>query len=114
IEIVSNLKINDATETTKIIDKISAIYSNFNQIKATISTKRRELLIIEGRAEFNAQLKLVDQSIINFLDISNTPDKCDEYLTKIMVQLEELEGKFSRSEEHTSELQSRENLVCRL
>lgn len=100
IEIVSNLKINDATETTKIIDKISSIYATFNQIKANISRKRRELLIIEGKAEFNAQLKLVDQSIINYLDISNTPNKCDEYLTKIMVQLEELEGKFSEFDEY--------------
>src|SRR5690606_20188230 len=104
IEIVSNLKINDATETTKIIDKISAIYSNFNQIKANIGTKRRELLIIEGKAEFNAQLKLVDQSIINYIDISNTPEKCDEYLTKIMVQLEELEGKFSEFDEYVNKI----------
>lgn len=104
IEIVSNLKINDATETTRIIDKISSIYATFNQIKANISRRRKELLIIEGKAVFNAQLKLVDQSIINYIDISNTPEKCDEYLTKIMVQLEELEGKFSEFDEYIGKI----------
>lgn len=104
IEIVSNLKINDATETTKIIEDISSIYANFNQTKANISRKRKELLIIEGKAEFNAQIKLVDQSIINYLDISNTPEKCDEYLTKIMVLLEELEGKFSEFDEYVDKI----------
>ncbi len=104
IEIVSNLKINDATETTRIIDKISAIYASFNQIKANISRRRKELLTIEGKAEFNAQLKLVDQSIINYIDISSTPEKCDEYLTRIMVQLEELEGKFSEFDEYVNKV----------
>ena len=41
IDMVSNLKIEDATQTTKIIDNISAIYSNFNQIKAGLNRKRK-------------------------------------------------------------------------
>src|SRR5690606_29596279 len=36
------------------------------------------------------------------------------YAAAIAMVLLEPEGAFSRSEEHTSELQSRENLVCRL
>lgn len=100
IEIVSNLKIEDATQTTKIIDAISDIYAQFNQINAALKKKRKALLSKEGKAEFNSQLKLISQSIVNFLDISETPEKCDEYLTKLMVQLEELEGKFSEFDEY--------------
>ncbi|GGK86617.1 ATPase AAA [Rufibacter glacialis] len=95
IEIVSNLKIEDATQTTRIVDAISTIYGTFNQTKATLKRKRQELLSAEGQAEFNAQIKLISQSVINFLDVCDTPSKCDEYLTKLMVQLEELEGRFS-------------------
>ncbi len=95
IEVVSNLQIIDATETTRIIDSISAVYANFNQIKALLKKRRKELLSVEGKSEFNAQVKLIDQAVINYLDVSDTPQKCDEYLTKTMVQLEELEGKFS-------------------
>ena len=100
IEIVSNLKIEDATQTTKIIDSISDIYAQFNQINSALKKKRKALFSKEGKAEFNSQIKLVSQSIVNYLDVSETPEKCDEYLTKLMVQLEELEGKFSEFDEY--------------
>lgn len=95
IDIVSNLKIEDATQTTRIIDNISTIYSSFNQIRANLRRKRQELQTTEGKAEFNAQIKLISQGVINYLDLCDAPEKTDEYLTKLMVQLEELEGKFS-------------------
>ncbi len=94
IEIVSNLKIEDATHTTQIIDAISAIYSGFNRIIAALRQKRKELRTGESEAEFTAQIKLVEQGMLNYLDISETPEKCDEYLSKLMIQLEELEGKY--------------------
>lgn len=99
IEIVSNLKIEDATHTTRIIDNISTMFARLNQVKAAIKKKQKNLVGAESVAEFNAQLKLLDQGIINYLDISDSPQKCDEYLTKLMVQLEELEGRFVEFEE---------------
>ena len=99
IEVVSNLKIQDATQTTKIIEDISGIYSQYNQIRAVLRKHRRSLFSKEGKAEFNSQIKLIDQAVINYLDISETPEKVEEYLTKLMVQVEELEGKFSEFEE---------------
>lgn len=99
IEIVSNLKISDATQTTRIIDSISGIFSKLNQVKATLKNKIKELMSVEGVAEFNAQIKLLNQSIINYLDVCETPQNCEEYLTKIMIQLEELEGRFSEFDE---------------
>lgn len=104
IEVVSNLKIEDATQTTRIIDAISAIYSGFNQTKATLKRKKKELLSVEGKAEFNSQLKLINQGVINYLDLCDTPQKCEEYLAKLMVQLEELEGKFPDFEEFIEQL----------
>lgn len=95
IEIVTNLKIEDATQTTRIIDSISAIFSKLNQVKAALKNKTKDLMSSEGIAEFNAQMKLLNQSVINYLDVTETPEACEEYLTKVMVQLEELESKFS-------------------
>ncbi len=99
IEVVSNLKIDDATQTTQIIDSISGIYAQFNAVKAGLKRRRKELMGQEGRAEFAAQIKLIDQAIINYLDVCDVPAKCDEYLTRVMVQLEELEGRFSEFDE---------------
>ncbi|MGB0429453.1 MAG: DNA repair ATPase, partial [Bacteroidia bacterium] len=111
IEIVSNLKIEDATQTTKIIDGISNLYSRFNRSKTQLKKKRKDLLSVEGKAEFHAQLNLLEQGIINYLDISETPEKCEEYLTKLMVQLEELESKFSEFSEFVGVLSDKREEV---
>ena len=95
IDIVSNLQIEDTSHATTIIDNISHIFSNINQLKAEIKNTITSLGSKEASAEFAAQIKLVDQSIINYLDIASTPEKTDELLNKIVIQLEELEGKFA-------------------
>ncbi len=111
IDIVSNLKIEDATQTTQIINNISAIYSNFNQIKARLKKKRQGLHSLEAKAGFNSQLKLVEQGVVNYLDLCDSPSKTDEYLTKLMVQLEEIEGKFSDFDEFIEKItQKREEV----
>lgn len=111
IEIVSNLKIDDATQTTRIIDAISGLFTQLNQHKAAVKRKEQSFRNQESSAEFSAQLKLLDQSIINYLDIADTPVKCDEYLTKLMVQLEELEGKFAEVDEFITALASKREEV---
>lgn len=104
IDIVSNLKIDDATQRTRIIDNISAIYSKLNQARAALKKKSQELLSVEGIAEFNSQIKLLSQAVVNYLDVCDTPDRCDEYLTKMMVQIEELEGRFAEFDEFILQL----------
>ena len=99
IDIVSNLDIEDTSHSTRIIDNISLIFSSINKLKAALRNKKKTLGSEEARADFAAQLKLIDQSIINYLDIATTPEKCDEFQTKISIQLEELEGKFTDYEE---------------
>ncbi|MGH1365653.1 MAG: DNA repair ATPase [Calditrichia bacterium] len=95
IEVVSNLKIDDATQTTEIVDSVSTIYSTLNQTRARLRKRISSLQSTEAIAEFNAQIKLLGQGLINYLDLCETPEKCDEYLTRLMVQLEELEGRFA-------------------
>jgi len=110
-DIVSNLKIEDATETIAIIDNISLVYSQINQVKAALRNKLKEIGRIEGQAEFNSQIKLIDQSAVNYLDVCDTPEKCDEYLTKAMVQIENLEGRFADFEDFVLQLtEKREEL----
>lgn len=104
IDVVSNLKIDDATQRTRIIDNISVIYSQLNQARATLKKKSSELLSVEGAAEFNSQIKLLSQAVVNYLDVCDTPDRCDEYLTKMMVQIEELEGRFAEFDDFVIQL----------
>jgi hypothetical protein len=104
IEIVSNLKIDDATHRTTIIDNISAIFSTVNQARAVLKKKIKELASVEGVAEFNSQMKLQNQAVVNYLDICDSPEKCEEFLTKVMIQLEELEGRFAEFDEFILQL----------
>ncbi len=104
IEIVSNLKIKDAVQTATIIDNISTIYSSFNKIKADLKRKKNELFLVEGKAEFSSQIKLISQAVINYLDLCDSPEKTDEYLTKLLVQVEELEGKFTEFNEFVEQI----------
>ncbi len=111
IDIVGNLKIEDATQTTQIINNISSVYSRFNQIKTELKKRRKGLHAVEAKAEFNSQLKLVEQGVVNYLDLCDTPAKTEEYLTKLMVQLEEIEGKFSDFDEFIGQItQKREEV----
>ena len=111
IDVVSNLKIDDATQRTQIIDSISAIYSNLNQARAALKKKTQELMAVEGAAEYHAQVKLISQAVVNYLDVCDTPEKCDEYLTKMMVQIEELEGRFAEFDDFVLQLSEKREEV---
>lgn len=111
IEIVSNLKIEDPTQTTRIIDNITTIFATLNQAKAGIKRHLRDLTGTEAVAEFAAQSKLLDQGLINYLDVADTVDKCDEYYTKMMAQLDELGSKFSEFSEFISKLDDKRDEI---
>jgi len=104
IDIVSNFKIEDPTKTTEIIEKISGIYSTLNQWKSKLKSKTDELLRDEGHAQFASQMKLLSQSVVNYIDLSDTAEKCDTYLNKVMVSIQEIEGKFSEFDEYISKI----------
>ncbi|RXG32673.1 DNA repair ATPase [Leeuwenhoekiella marinoflava] len=113
IDIVTNLEIEDTAHATKIVDNISLIFATINQLKAALKNKKKALGSAEAQADFSAQLKLIDQSIINYIDIASTPEKCDEFQNKISIQLEELEGKFADFEEFiTVILEKREEVYA--
>ncbi len=95
IEIVNSLDIKDSTVTTKIIDNITDIFYRFNRIIADLKKKRKNIFGAEAENEFNSQLKLIQQGASNYINLSDTPNKSEDYLNRLIIQLEDLEGKFS-------------------
>ncbi|MBD3581745.1 DNA repair ATPase [Flavobacterium selenitireducens] len=113
IDIVSNLKIADTSKSTQIINSISLIFASLNRLKADIKNKVASLGGQEARADFAAQIKLVDQAIVNAIDRATTPEKADESLNKISIQLEDLEARFADYEEFTASiLEKREEIYA--
>ncbi len=106
-ELLSTLKVSDATVRTRIVDSISEVYSKLNQSKANAKHKQKNIGSEEATAEFSAQFKLFSQSITNALSLSDTPDNCDEQMSRLLVQLEELESQFSGFEQFLGDIMSK-------
>ncbi|MDT0583477.1 DNA repair ATPase [Brumicola blandensis] len=110
-EVLNGLKIDDATKRTKILDDISEIYSKLNKVKAQGRNRRKNLGSSEASAEFAAQFRLFSQSISSALAMVDTPDKAEEQLSRLLIQLEELESKFSEFDEFLGDImEKREEL----
>ena len=56
---------------------------------------------------------MLDQSIVNFLDLSTTPEKCEEYFTKVGIQVEELESKFADFDEFVLKIADKRDEVIK-
>ncbi len=110
--VIGALKIDDTTKRTTILENITDAFGRVNRARATIEGRHRELAAKEGRAEFGAQVKLLTQSVASALAQCDTPERCDQELTRLLVQLEELEGRFADIDELTTELAvKREEIV---
>ncbi|OCG12701.1 DNA repair ATPase [Gilliamella apicola] len=103
-QLMASLKFEDVTLQTRIIESIAEVYAKLNQTKARINQKRKNLSSVEMIAQFGAQFKLFSQSIASALSIATTPEKCDDELSRLLVQLEELENQFSESEEFLNDI----------
>ncbi len=102
--VIGALQIADTTQRTQILENITDAFGRVNRARAAIDVRHRELAAREGRAEFAAQVKLLTQSVASSLAQCDTPERCDRELARLLVQLEELEGRFADIDELTAEL----------
>jgi len=102
--VIGGLQVDDTTQRTRILENITEAFGRVNRARAVIEARHRELAAREGRAEFGAQVKLLTQSVASSLAQCDTPERCDRELARLLVQLEELEGRFADIDELTAEL----------
>jgi hypothetical protein len=96
--LMTSLRVDDATQRTRIVEAISAIYARLNQTRARAEQRRRELGSGEALAQFGAQFTLFGQSVAGALSMAQDPERCDEQLARVLLQLEELESQFGEHE----------------
>ncbi len=110
--LMASLPIDDATQRTAIVESISEVYARLNQAKARAEQRRKGLGSTETVAQFGAQFKLFSQGITNALAMAQDPERCDEQLSRLLVQLEELESQFGDQEQFLGDILSkREELL---
>ncbi|WP_432984181.1 DNA repair ATPase [Dactylosporangium sp. CA-233914] len=103
-EVVGSLDIADATVRVGILERISEVLGGVNRARAVLDARRRELLAVEGRAEFAAEFALLGQAVVGALAVADTPERCDEQLGRLMLQLENLESRFGEFDDFLAQL----------
>ncbi len=111
-ELMASLRVDDATRRTRIVEAISEIYAKLNQAKARAEQRRKALGSDEAVAQFGAQFNLFGQSVASALASARDPERCDQELSRLLVQLEELESQFGEHERFLGDILSkREELL---
>lgn len=101
----------DAVQRTAILDRIAQLYADINRLRADARQRRRTLGAAEQRAEFGAQFKLFGQAVENALELADTPEKCDEALTRLLAQLEDIETRFAEQEDFLADIATQREAV---
>ncbi|WP_328341377.1 DNA repair ATPase [Streptomyces violaceus] len=110
-EVVAGLDIADATVRTAILERIAAVLAGVNRARAALDGRRRELLDREGRAEFAAEFALLGQSVTGALAAADSPEACDEQLAGLLVQVENLESRFTEFDDFLATLADKRDEV---
>ncbi|WP_017556301.1 DNA repair ATPase [Nocardiopsis baichengensis] len=103
-QVVGALEVGDAQVRTSILERVGEVLAGVNRARASLDARRKELLEAEGRAEFSAEFALLGQSVTGALAAADTPERCDEQLGRLMLQLENLESRFSEFDEFLDDL----------
>ena len=111
-ELMATLRVDDAVRRTRVVEAISAIYARLNQARARAEARRKTLGSAEAVAQFGAQFSLFGQSVASAVGVATDPEKADEQLSRLMVQLEEIESQFGEHEQFLGDiLAKREELL---
>jgi hypothetical protein len=110
-DLINDLDIEDPSRRTQILEDIGEVMSTQNQTSAKLDNKMEQLREQEGQAEFAVQFQLFDQTVNSALGMADTPEACDEQLTRLLTQLEELESQFSEFDEYLQKLAEKRDEV---
>jgi hypothetical protein len=104
IETIGSLKIDDTTKRTAIVERCGELLGELNRVRSALRAQLRSLVASEMEAEFASQIRLLDQAVSGALDTADTPDRSDQGLTRMMLQLQELESRFAEGDELVARL----------
>ncbi|MDR1125870.1 MAG: DNA repair ATPase [Deltaproteobacteria bacterium] len=110
--LIARLSFDDVRLQTRIIENISEVFAKVNQARSRLEQKKSRLGRGEAVDRFGARFKLFGQSIASALALATDPERCDDELSRLLLQLEELESRFSAYEVFQPDiLRKREELL---
>ncbi|GMV28511.1 MAG: hypothetical protein AMXMBFR59_06360 [Rhodanobacteraceae bacterium] len=106
-ELIAGFEHSDAQQRAALLGETSQLYGDVNRIRAALRTRREALLVQEQGIEFGAQLTVLEQSVLNLIGRSDTPESTDAALAQVLSQIEQLEARFGEQPDFLVELTSR-------
>ncbi|MFF8998234.1 DNA repair ATPase [Streptomyces achromogenes] len=103
-DVVAALDTGDATVRTAVLERVAGVLAGVNRARATLDARRRALADREGRAEFTAGTALLGQAVTAALTVADTPQACDDQLARLLARLEDLESRFTDSDDFLTAL----------
>ncbi|MFI6580165.1 DNA repair ATPase [Embleya sp. NPDC050493] len=103
-EVIGTLEGTDTGVRTAILTRIGEVLGGINRARATLAARRRELLEAEQRAEFAAEIALLEQTVVGALAAAVDPEECDEQLGRLLARIENLEARFGTFDEHLARI----------
>ncbi|WP_329133126.1 DNA repair ATPase [Streptomyces sp. NBC_01476] len=101
------LRIADATVRTRILELAADVLGSVNHARAVLDTRRRELFGVESAAEFAAESALLAQDLTGVPAAADSPERCEEELARLLVQVENLTTRFAGAPERVAALDAR-------
>ncbi len=112
IDTVSQLKIEDLTQRTAIIDRVGELLAQLNKQRSTLKARVRDISTLELESDYASQMKLLDQASTGAMESAESPEAIDSALTRILIQLEDLESRYSESETLLLRLTEKRQSLC--
>ncbi len=110
-EVIAGLQVDDATARAGILEAIGEVFAHLNRVRAILQRRRKDIGAHEAKADFAAQFKLLGQSVSSAVALAETPEQCDDALSRLMLQLEELEARFGEYDEYLPQLASKRDEI---
>ncbi len=111
MDVIGGLKIEDATQRTAVLEKIAELMGQLNRARALVQGRKKELGSRESTAEFSVQFQLLTQNATSAINLADSPEKCEQALSRLMLQVEDLEGRFGEYDDYLEQLnQKREDI----
>ncbi|MEM9132454.1 MAG: DNA repair ATPase [Actinomycetota bacterium] len=108
---VGDLEIDNLPVRTAVLEQVAQVAAGLNQVRGRIEARHDTLVEAEHGAAFTTELGLLAQALTTSLARVDTPEECDDTLTRLLGQLEALETAAPRTEAQLAELAARRDQV---
>ncbi|MEC7983650.1 MAG: DNA repair ATPase [Myxococcota bacterium] len=105
------LQVDDAELQLKINYNIQDVQRKSNQVKIALDKKAKDIRFVEATAQFSTELQLFDLSLESGSARAETPEQCDEELSRLSGMLDDLDARFGDIDEFVDQIDEKRELL---